>query len=61
MTSPLLQTKLFVPQVRRSLVGRPRLIELLSRTPPPRLTLVSAPPGFGKTTLLAAWLDDSAA
>jgi LuxR family transcriptional regulator, maltose regulon positive regulatory protein len=55
--SPLVQTKLFIPQVRRGLVPRPRLGDQLSRTPPPRLTLISAPPGFGKTTLLAAWLD----
>jgi LuxR family maltose regulon positive regulatory protein len=56
MPSPLVRTKLFVPQVRRGLVPRPRLTERLSRTRQPRLTLVSAPPGFGKTTLLAAWL-----
>ena len=57
MPSPLVLTKLYVPQVRRHLVPRPRLSERLSRTTPPRLTLVSAPPGFGKTTLLTAWLD----
>ncbi len=61
MTSPLLRTKLYIPPVRRTLVTRPRLLERLDRQPPPRLTLVSAPPGFGKTTLLAAWLDDAAA
>jgi LuxR family transcriptional regulator, maltose regulon positive regulatory protein len=54
--SPLLRTKLHVPQVRRGLVARPRLSERLSHASQPRLTLVSAPPGFGKTTLLAAWL-----
>ena len=57
MASPLLQTKLFLPRVRRDLVPRTRLSDQLGRTPRPRLTLVSAPPGFGKTTLLAAWLD----
>ena len=61
MPSPLVRTKLYVPQVRRGLVARPRLSERLSRTPPPRLTLISAPPGFGKTTLLAAWLDAATA
>jgi LuxR family maltose regulon positive regulatory protein len=55
---PLLQTKLFIPQLRRDLVPRPRLVERLSRSR--RLTLISAPPGFGKTTLLAAWLDVAA-
>ena len=61
MPSPLVQTKLYIPKVRRGLVPRPRLSEHLSRTSHPRLTLISAPPGFGKTTLLAAWLDDAAA
>ena len=61
MASPLLRTKLFVPTPRRDLVRRPGLSQRLSRTPRPRLTLVSAPPGFGKTTLLAAWLDASGA
>ncbi len=57
MPSPLVRTKLYVPRVRRNQVPRPRLSERLSRSTPPRLTLISAPPGFGKTTLLAAWLD----
>jgi LuxR family maltose regulon positive regulatory protein len=59
--SPLLRTKLYVPQTRRGLVPRPRLSERLSREVRPRLTLVSAPPGFGKTTLLAAWLAETSA
>ena len=59
MASLLLRTKLFVPRPRPDLVRRPGLSQRLSRTPRPRLTLVSAPPGFGKTTLLAAWLDTS--
>jgi LuxR family maltose regulon positive regulatory protein len=61
MPIPLLRTKLFVPSVRRGLVARPRLVERLSRSPQPRLTLVSAPPGFGKTTLVTTWLDTAAA
>ena len=56
MASPLLETKLHVPRRRRSLVARPRLLERLSRESEPELTLVSAPAGFGKTTLLAEWL-----
>ncbi len=52
MPGPLLRTKLYAPKVRRGLVARPRL----SRRLGDRLTLVSAPPGFGKTTLLASWL-----
>ncbi len=57
MSSPLLLTKLYVPRVRGALVPRPRLSDRLSPVSRPRLTLVSAPPGFGKTTLVAASLD----
>ena len=55
-TSPLLETKLYVPRWRTALVPRPRLIERLVRGTEGKLTLISAPPGFGKTTLLAEWL-----
>src|SRR4051812_36300713 len=55
MPTTLVETKLFLPRSRPDLVARPRLDGLLgtSRT---RLTLVSAPAGFGKTTLLSTWL-----
>ena len=56
MAGPLLETKLHVPRRRRGLVARPRLIERLRLQAEPALTLVSAPAGFGKTTLLAEWL-----
>jgi LuxR family transcriptional regulator, maltose regulon positive regulatory protein len=56
MPSPLLETKLYIPRVRRGLVTRPRLSQRLSRGSESKLTLVSAPAGFGKTTLLAEWL-----
>src|ERR1700730_1487381 len=56
MAGPLLETKLHVPQSRRGLVARARLSERLSRGAESALTLVSAPAGFGKTTLLAQWL-----
>src|SRR5690349_5286990 len=61
MAGPLLETKLHVPRWRRSLVARPRLSERLSRGAESALTLVSAPAGFGKTTLLAEWLATAAA
>ena len=56
MASLLLETKLYVPKLRRGLVPRPRLSERLSRGTESKLTVISAPPGFGKTTLLAEWL-----
>jgi LuxR family maltose regulon positive regulatory protein len=54
--NPLLETKLFAPRSRRGLVPRPRLSERLNRGAESKLTLVSAPAGFGKTRLLAEWL-----
>jgi LuxR family transcriptional regulator, maltose regulon positive regulatory protein len=53
---PLLATKLHLPRRRRSLVPRPRLSDRLDRGGEAVLTLVSAPAGFGKTTLLTEWL-----
>ena len=52
---PLLETKFHAPRRRRGVVARPRLDERL-RHNQPALTLVSAPAGFGKTTLLAEWV-----
>ena len=52
----LLETKFYVPRSRRDLVPRPRLAERLDRGSASKLTLVSAPAGFGKTTLLTEWL-----
>jgi len=52
----LLETKLYVPRSRRGLVLRPRLSERLDRGTASKLVLVSAPAGFGKTTLLTEWL-----
>ncbi len=59
MSPPVLATKLFPPSRRETLVTRARLAEGLeaSLSEPHHLTLVSAPAGFGKTTLLTAWLD----
>ena len=61
IASPLLETKLHLPRRRRGLIARPRLTERLSRGAETALTLVSAPAGFGKTTLLAEWLTAAAA
>src|SRR4051812_10003374 len=51
----LLATKFFVPVAPGSLISRPRLSTLLNQSLERPLTLISAPAGFGKTTLLAAW------
>jgi LuxR family maltose regulon positive regulatory protein len=56
MAGPLLETKLHVPRRRRELIVRPRLSERLSRGAASALTLLSAPAGFGKTTLLTDWV-----
>jgi LuxR family maltose regulon positive regulatory protein len=53
---PLLMTKLYIPAVRRELVSRPRLIARLDAGLCDDLTLISAPAGFGKTTLLSEWI-----
>lgn len=51
-----LQTKLLVPPPRPALVNRPHLIETLNLGLRGKLTLISAPAGFGKTTLVTAWI-----
>ncbi len=53
---PLLETKLYIPKWRPGLVPRPRLIERLDQGIEGKLAPVSAPAGFGKTTLLAQWM-----
>ncbi|HEX6150680.1 MAG TPA: helix-turn-helix transcriptional regulator, partial [Nocardioides sp.] len=60
-TSPdgLVETKLLPPRARGQTVPRPRLDELLRRGGDATLLLVSAPAGFGKTTLLGTWLATS--
>jgi LuxR family maltose regulon positive regulatory protein len=52
----LITTKLRAPRTRPNLVERPRLREALHRGEGRKLTLVSTPAGFGKTTLLVEWL-----
>ena len=52
----LIRTKLERPAARPGFVERPRLLDRLDEALEHRITLVSAPPGFGKTTLVAQWL-----
>jgi len=57
MATPLLQTKLCVPPTRPRLVPRLRLVEQLNEGLHRKMTLISAPAGFGKTTLVSEWVD----
>jgi LuxR family maltose regulon positive regulatory protein len=56
MSTPILTTKLYIPPPRLNVVLRPRLLERLNEGLHRKLTLISAPAGFGKTTLLSAWV-----
>ncbi|MEZ4678988.1 MAG: hypothetical protein R2932_32715, partial [Caldilineaceae bacterium] len=60
MPTPILATKLYTPPPRPNLVIRPRLFERLNAGLHGNLTLISAPAGFGKTTLISAWLAENA-
>jgi LuxR family maltose regulon positive regulatory protein len=57
--SELLITKFYVPQLRKSYIPRTQLLERLNAGMDRRLTLIAAPPGFGKTTLLSEWIHQS--
>jgi len=57
-TDSLVSTKLRPSQARPKLVARPRLTARLEREAGRKLTLISAPAGFGKTTLLVEWLKE---
>src|SRR5688572_5053582 len=52
----LLRPKLYIPQARANRVPRPALVQRLNQGLAARLTLISAPAGFGKTTLLSEWI-----
>jgi len=58
MPAPILATKLYIPPPRPGVVSRPRLIERMNEglSSGRKLTLISAPAGFGKTTLVSEWV-----
>src|SRR5688500_6200063 len=56
MPTPILATKLYIPPPRPKVVPRPRLIKRLNEGLHRKLTLISAPAGFGKTTLVSEWV-----
>ncbi len=59
MDDPLIKTKLFMPRIPSDWVRRPRLIDQVESGLTIRLTLVSAPAGYGKTTLIADGLHNA--
>ncbi len=59
MEPSLITTKLYIPPAPPELVSRPRLLEKMKAAANYKLALVSAPAGFGKTTLLAEWVHKS--
>jgi LuxR family transcriptional regulator, maltose regulon positive regulatory protein len=56
MSTPILATKLFIPPLRPKVVPRPHLLERLNEGGRGKLMLISAPAGFGKSTLVGEWL-----
>ncbi|HNH26582.1 MAG TPA: hypothetical protein PLR93_06150, partial [Anaerolineales bacterium] len=56
MPTPILATKLFIPPLRTNIVPRPHLTERMKEGKFHKLTLISAPAGFGKTTLVSEWI-----
>src|SRR5438067_2204257 len=57
MPTPILSTKLYLPPLRPHVVLRPRLLERLNEGLHRNLTLIAAPAGFGKTTLVSEWVE----
>ena len=58
MIAPLLTTKIYKPPARSGQVQRPRLIETLNEGVSRKLVLISAPAGFGKTTVMSIWAEN---
>jgi LuxR family maltose regulon positive regulatory protein len=57
--TPLIKTKITIPRLRPHVVVRPRLLQLLEEAVNRPFILISAPAGFGKTTLITSWLNQT--
>jgi LuxR family maltose regulon positive regulatory protein len=57
MSTPILSAKFYIPRPRADLLPRPRLVRRLAEGLANPLVLISAPAGFGKTTLLSEWVE----
>ena len=58
MSAPILVTKFFVPPLRKGMIERQGLINRMNDGLDRKLTLISAPAGFGKTTLISLWIEN---
>ena len=58
MSPYLLRTKLYIPPIRPDQIARPRLVDQINGGLDKTLILVSAPAGYGKTTLVSSWLSE---
>jgi LuxR family maltose regulon positive regulatory protein len=54
-TDNILRTKFFIPPLHEGMTPRPRLVDIINRNIQKKVLLVSAPAGFGKSTLLSEW------
>ncbi|MBI9011765.1 MAG: hypothetical protein JEZ08_05985 [Clostridiales bacterium] len=59
MSIPIIKTKLYIPKLRSSIVVRSKLVDQISKNIDCKLTLISAPTGFGKSTLISEWAKSS--
>jgi LuxR family maltose regulon positive regulatory protein len=59
MHNTILMTKLYTPVPAQDVVARPDLLARLTKGVTGKLTLISAPAGFGKTTLVSTWVAQS--
>jgi LuxR family maltose regulon positive regulatory protein len=59
LSDPILKTKLFIPPVQDDVITRPRLLNRINQNLNKKVLFINAPAGFGKSTLLAEWAEQS--